>query len=146
MTETIALADRVRQLSQRARREPPAPVIIRAPAETPVHQPGSAHRPPEAMLLIVDKMYREQSAANSLSRVAPQHHNPTGEAWLPILHSRQGPWHFTAMFSNSERAHRLGRVRDWVVIHYHVDGQPAGHCTVITQRRGAHTGKRIVRA
>jgi hypothetical protein len=48
------------------------------------------------------------------------------------------------MFSNTDRAHELGRVRDWVVIYYERDGHE-GQCTVVTEFRGAMTGKRVVR-
>ena len=44
--------------------------------------------------------------------------NPEGKAWLPVLRTRFGPWHFTALFSNTERAHELHRIFDWVVIFY----------------------------
>ena len=37
---------------------------------------------------------------------------PMGEAWLPILHADRGKWHFTALFSNTARAHELDKVRD----------------------------------
>jgi hypothetical protein len=29
-------------------------------------------------------------------------------AWLPVLHSVRGTWHFTALYSNTARAHQLG--------------------------------------
>jgi hypothetical protein len=56
----------------------------------------------------------------------------------------RGGWDFTALFSNTQRAHELGRTRDWVVIYYHRDGD-AGQCTVVTARTGRLRELRIVR-
>jgi len=100
--------------------------------------------PPIALLLDVDREYREKAAADVLPRIAPKRNNPDGAAWLPILHSFQDGWHFTALFSNTDRAHELGRVRDWVVIYYERDGHE-GQCTVVTEYRGTQAGKRVVR-
>jgi hypothetical protein len=92
------------------------------------------------ILLDVDREYREKARAGSLPRIAPRRLNPEGKAWLPVLHKRVGPWHFTALFSNTIRAHEMHRVYDWVVIYFE-DGQ----YTVVTERRGTLTGKRVVR-
>ncbi|WP_292473473.1 DNA-binding protein [Mesorhizobium sp.] len=102
-------------------------------------------RPPVAMLLQVDRMYRERAAAGQLRKIAPKRFNPTGDAWLPILHARHGDWHFTALFSNTQLAHQLGKTSDWVVIYYHKDGQLDGRCTVVTVTRGPSLGQRVVR-
>jgi hypothetical protein len=104
--------------------------------------------PPEpdvALLLEVDAMYRSRAAAGTLRRIAPKRFNPTGEAWLPILHARHGDWHFTALYSNTARAHDLGRTRDWVVIYFHEGAGPEGRRTVVTETRGALAGRRVVR-
>jgi hypothetical protein len=101
-------------------------------------------RPSAALLLQVDRTYRERAAAGQLRKIAPKRFNPTGEAWLPILHARHSDWHFTALFSNSELAHRLNKTADWVVIHYNKDGQPDGRCTVVTVSRGPWVGERVV--
>ena len=96
------------------------------------------------ILLAVDQEYREKARAGSLPMIAPRRLNPEGKAWLPVLHRRYAPWHFTALFSNTERAHLLHRVYDWVVIFYEgADG--TGQATVVTERRGALTGERVVR-
>ena len=97
------------------------------------------------MLLQVDRMYRERAAAGELRKIAPRRFNPTGEAWLPILHARHGDWHFTALFSNTQLAHQLDKTSDWVVIFYHKDGQPDGRCTVVTATRGPSLGRRVIR-
>lgn len=102
-------------------------------------------RPPVSMLLQVDRMYRERASAGQLRKIAPKRFNPTGEGWLPILHARHGDWHFTALFSNSQLAHQLNKTAEWVVIHYHKDGQPDGRCTVVTVSRGPRAGERVVR-
>jgi hypothetical protein len=101
-------------------------------------------RPDVALLLEVDHEYREEAETDELPRIAPQRNNPEGAAWLPILHSYHDGWHFTALFSNTDRAHELGRVRDWVVIYWERDGQE-GQCTVVTEYRGPLTGRRVVR-
>jgi len=101
--------------------------------------------PPVAMLLDVDREYREKAAAGRLRRIAPRRFNPTGEAWLPILHTQRDDWHFTALFSNTARAHDLGKTDDWVVIYFHGDHGPELQRTVVTERRGPRRGRRVVR-
>jgi hypothetical protein len=70
--------------------------------------------------------------------------NPTREAWLPVLHTRRGQRHYTALFSNTPRAHQLGKTRDWVVLYYD-SGHGERQCTVITAERGTLKGRRLVR-
>jgi hypothetical protein len=106
-------------------------------------RPWPSHtRPPVFELLNVDREYRERAEAGQLRRIAPQRFNPTGDAWLPILHTERGPWRFTAL---SPLAHRLGRTDDWVVIFYETDDGAEGQCTVVTETRGARKGQRVVR-
>jgi hypothetical protein len=62
-----------------------------------------------------------------------------------VLHAARGPWQLTALFSNTGRAHALGRVGDWVVIHYQTDALPEGQCTIVTESRGPLAGRRVVR-
>ena len=98
---------------------------------------------PIAELLDVDREYRTAAAAGTLRTIAPRRFNPTGEAWLPILHTRRGPRRYTALFSNTARAHRAGKTRDWVVLY--VDGAGAERqYTVLTAARGPSRGCRIV--
>jgi len=97
------------------------------------------------ILLDVDREYRGKVEAGSLPKIAPRRMNPEGKAWLPVLHTRFGPWHFTALFSNTERAHDLHRIFDWVVIFYSDPEGAEGQATVVTERRGALTGRRVVR-
>ena len=103
-----------------------------------------APEPPVGDLLAVDREYRARAAAGTLPRIAPRRHNPEGRAWLPVLHTESGGRHYTALFSDTPRAHALGRTRDWVVLHY--DGAAGERqCTVVTQRAGPLRGRRVVR-
>ena len=97
------------------------------------------------LLLEVDGEYREKAHAGLLPKIAPRRFNPEGKAWLPVLHTRFGPWHFTALYSNTERAHDLHRTHDWVVIFWADEPGNEAQATVVTERRGALTGRRVVR-
>jgi len=101
--------------------------------------------PPVSLLLDADALYRAQSAAGELQRIAPKRFNPTGEAWLPIMHARRGDWHLTVLCSNTARAHELDRTHDWVVIYFQGTDGPEGRRTVVTERTGSLAGKRVVR-
>jgi hypothetical protein len=107
--------------------------------------PEPAAEPPVDILLEVDAEYRRSAAAGRLPMIAPRRFNPTREAWLPVLHAERGAWHFTALFSNTAQAHRLGRTRDWVVIYFATDRGPEGQRTVVTETKGGLAGKRVVR-
>jgi hypothetical protein len=106
---------------------------------------GGAPRPTVAQLLDVDREYRDKVAARALPLIAPRRFNPGRKAWLPVLHTQRGPWHFTALYSNTALAHRLGRMRDWVVLYYYDGDHREEHCTVVTETRGALAGERVVR-
>ena len=71
--------------------------------------PRPAFEPPVAELLDVDREYRERGGKGKLPRISPRRFNPTREAWLPVLHTHRGERHYTALFSNTARAHELGR-------------------------------------
>ena len=102
------------------------------------------HRPTVAAILEVDAEYRDKASANELRRIAPRRFNPSGEAWLPVLHTARESWYFTALYSNTARAHRLGMTRDWVVVVYELDGHE-GQCTVVTEHAGPRKSQRVVR-
>jgi Holliday junction resolvasome RuvABC DNA-binding subunit len=104
-----------------------------------------ARRPHVGLLLDIDEEYRTKAAAGRLRTITPKRFNPRGEAWLPVLHAERGGWHFTALFSNTARAHELGRTRDWVVIYYYDGEHVEAQCTVVTESRGALAGRRVVR-
>ncbi len=106
--------------------------------------PGHPAAPSVAMLLSVDREYRLRSARRELHRIAPRRFNPSGEAWLPLLSTARLPWRFTALFSNTARAHELGKTDDWVVIYGERDGQEGQH-TVVTETHGDLKGERVVR-
>jgi hypothetical protein len=106
--------------------------------------PNAADEPSVAEILDVDREYREAAARGELQTIAPRRFNPAGEAWLPILHTRRGEREYTALFSNTARAHRLGRTGDWVVI-YHDGRGGERQATVVTGTRGALQGQRVVR-
>ncbi len=112
--------------------------------QRPVAAKGGAE-PDIALLLDADRLYRSKAAAGTLRRIAPRRFNPTGEAWLPIMHARRGDWHLTLLFSNTARAHELERTRDWVVVYYHHGDGPEQRCTIVTDRKGHLHGKRVVR-
>ena len=102
--------------------------------------------PPVITLLDVDREYRQQAQQGSLSMIAPKRFNPEGRAWLPILHTHRGEWHFTLLYSNTARAHELKRTHDWVIVYFYDDDHhQEGQCTVVTETRGPLTGQRVVR-
>lgn len=106
--------------------------------------PALAAEPSVTELLDVDREYRERAAANELPTIAPRRFNPAGERWLPVMHTTRARRHYTALFSNTAMAHRVGRTRDWVVLYY---DEPDGEhqCTVVTSHQGPLTGRRVVR-
>ncbi len=107
-------------------------------------RPQNRTRRSVADLLDVDREYRELAAAGRLHQIAPRRFNPSGEAWLPILHTQRGDRHYTALFSNTARAHKLGKTGDWVILYYDGAGGER-QATVITSQFGALKGRRIVR-
>jgi hypothetical protein len=110
--------------------------------------PGSAvetaDQPPVAELLDIDREYLHLVELDRLPKISPRRFNPEGKAWLPISHAQREQRHYTALFSNTARAHELGTTRDWVVI-YRDDDADHGQWTVITSTLGKLKGKRIVR-
>jgi hypothetical protein len=141
----------------RAAAHSPGDVVNRIPARshTSLRPESSAHDgatlrlhpaqiPSVAELLSVDREYRQRARAGALRRIAPRHHNPTGDAWLPILHTARGETRYTALYSNTELAHRLGRTDDWVVLYWdRGDGEQQN--TVVTETGGPLRGRRVVR-
>lgn len=123
-------------LAGRFRRHPLVPKP-RAPSST-------TDIPDVEELLNVDEEYRRKAAADRLVRIAPRRFNPTGEAWLPILHTHRGDRHYAAMYSNTARAHELGCTKDWVVIYREGHGEE-GQWTVVTGLFGLLKGRRVVR-
>jgi hypothetical protein len=125
-------------LATRLRRRP----VLSSRGAVPA--PAAIEAPPVSELLEIDREYRESSEAGRLPRIAPKRFNPSGEAWLPILHTQRGSRHYTALYSNTARAHEVGMSRDWVVI-YRDDQDGDGQWTVVTARSGPLSGQRVVR-
>ena len=111
-----------------------------------VRRPGpeTLSEPPVSELLDVDREYLFRAVAGELPTIAPRRFNPKREAWLPILHTQRGPRHYTALFSNTARAHALDRTHDWVVLYADGD-QGERQWTVVTASAGPLRGHRIVR-
>ena len=105
--------------------------------------PG-AEQPPVEELLSIDDEFRRKAEAGRLLQVVPLRFDVTGEAWLPILHTRRGDHRYTALYSNSARAHELGTTHDWVVI-FRTRAEGGGQWTVVTSRSGKLKGRRVVR-
>jgi hypothetical protein len=111
--------------------------IRRRPAPSP-------DEPSVAELLSVDDEYRDKAATGELRMIAPRRFNPENEPWLPVLHTRRTEREYTALFSNTARAHKLGKTRDWVIV-YCDRGRDEMQYTIATGREGPLAGKRIVR-
>lgn len=113
----------------------------RVRAQAPWREIG---QPSVAQILDVDEEYRTRAAEDVLPKIAPRRFNPEHEKWLPVLHTNRGRRHYTALFSNTARAHQLNKNSDWVVIYYD-RGDGERQCTVITSTHGPLADKRIVR-
>ncbi len=100
--------------------------------------------PSVVTLLDVDAEYRRKAESGRLKTITPRRFNPEQKPFLPILHTEREGFHFTALFSNTARAHDLGKTRDWVVVYYDQDGHE-NQCTVVTEHHGPLRGKRVVR-
>ena len=113
--------------------------VRRSARATPLHD-----QPAVSEILDIDREYRRKSDQGLLPLIAPRRFNPQHQKWLPILHTRRGDAHYTAVFSNTPRAHQLNKTSDWVVIYYDGSGRER-QCTVITAMYGPLAGRRIVR-
>lgn len=82
---------------------------------------------------------------DALPTIAPHRFNPEGKSWLPVLHTRRAGWAIPALYSNTARAHELGRVRDWVVLYAEDETHHEHQYTVVTASRGSLAGQRVVR-
>lgn len=118
--------------------------LMLSPAHPHPHAGAAAQAPPVELILELDADYRHLAQDGRLPRVAPRRFNPEHKAWLPVWHAMRDGWLFTVMYSNSARAHDLGKLRDWVVVLYKSD-DGEGEATVVTEYRGAMQGRRIVR-
>jgi hypothetical protein len=122
-------------LATRFRRDPNTP---RPRPKAPAEQPDVGE------LLSIDREYREASDERRVTNIAPRRFNPTGAAWLPVMRVTRGNRHYTALFSNTARAHTTEGIHDWVIIRCEDPGHE-GQWTVITSQYGRLRGRRIVR-
>ena len=106
---------------------------------------GPIAEPPVDLILQIDRLYRKKADEGELPKISPKRFNPDGKAWLPVMHITRKKWHFTGLFSNTQRAHKLERTGDWVVIFFYDDLHHEGQHTVVTETRGSLIGKRVVR-
>lgn len=112
----------------------------RRPRPVPTDQ-----EPTVKLLLEIDHEYRSKAAMGRLPKIAPKRFNPKAEAWLPVMHASRDGWHFTAMYSNTARAHELHKTHDWVVIYFYDNEHVERQRTVVTETRGSLEGLRVVR-
>ncbi len=105
---------------------------------------GAPAKLPIGLLLALDARYRALGISGQLRRIAPRRFNPEHRAWLPLMHIEIRGWQVRVMYSNTERAHQLARVSDWVIIVAERDGQTA-RATVVTERYGVLRGRRVIR-
>jgi hypothetical protein len=117
---------------------------FRRPPRTSLKPPKPVDRATIEEILSVDGEYRQKAEADRLLRIAPRRFNPARKAWLPILRTHRGEHDYTALYSNSARAHELDGVFDWVVI-YRTAQSDGGQWTVMTSRFGPLQGRRIIR-
>jgi hypothetical protein len=143
------MLDRGRALRRRPRAAPPTAAAQGSRASAAAGGGSTAgdvdDAPSVADLLAVDRLYREGAAVDRLPKIAPRRFNPEGRAWLPVLHTRRGAWAFTALYSNTARAHELDRVHDWVVVYAEDASHHERQYTVVTAARGTLAGRRVVR-
>jgi Helix-hairpin-helix domain len=112
----------------------------------PTLQPQQTVTEPSVKLILdVDRQYRKKARDGYLPMIAPKRFNPGEKAWLPVMHVSKQGWHFTALFSNTARAHQLNRTQDWVVIYFYDDHDHESQHTVVTETHGALSGQRVVR-
>jgi putative hydrolase len=112
----------------------------------PRRRPRQALKEPEvAVLLEVDREYQDKAAQGRLPTIAPRRFNPEGQAWLPVLHTQRGVWHFTVLYSNTARAHALHHTHDWVVVYFSAHDHQERQRTIVTETHGPLLGKRVVR-
>lgn len=105
---------------------------------------GVLPQPAVATLLSIDDEYRRRIEHGRLVRVAPLRFNPDGRLWLPVMRTTRDGRRYTAMYSNTPRAHELVKTHDWVIILR--QGAPSrGPWTVVTAGRGPLEGRRVVR-
>lgn len=61
------------------------------------------------------------------------------------MHARRDDWHLPRMWSNTARAHELGKTRDWLVVYFRKGGQAEGRCMIVTETHRPLAGQRVLR-
>jgi hypothetical protein len=134
--------------SSRLSSRPVARPAVR-PADKANAQPReqTAEAPSIDLLLEVDAQYRYLARAGQLRMITPRRFNPEGKPWLPVMKLKKQGWAFNVLYSNTARAHELGKTHDWVVVYYEKVGESgySGQCTIVTETHGARQGDRVVR-
>ena len=125
-----------RRRSKAKRRQP----VIYQAKETAIQSAA----PSIELLLAVDEQYRYLAKAGQLKMVTPKRFNPEGKCWLPVMQLSKDGWDFNVLYSNTARAHELGKTDDWVVVYYEW-GNQRGQCTIVTESQGPNRGQRAVR-
>jgi len=49
------------------------------------------------------------------------------------------------MYSNTALAHKLGRIRDWVLNYFETDSYTGGQRAIVIEKQGSLKGMRVVR-
>ncbi len=159
--------ERIEQLKDTLAALPPEKVVPRQTFRVPAIVSDSRtselpieNSPAVELLLAVDAQYQYLAKAGQLRMVTPRRFNPEAKPWLPVMHLKKEGWTFKVLYSNTARAHELGKTHDWVVVNYERDaeagqpgsqqkgqqkGQQRGQCTVVTETQGAKRGQRVVR-
>ena len=122
-----------------------AAMILAALAAMPTSMrppnPNPADEPEITLLLDVDAEYREQAADGELFTIPPRHFDRDVATWLPVLHTKRGPWHLTALWSNTPRAYRHGHCDDRVAVYFHCVDRPEGRRTIVGAARRVVRGR-----
>ncbi len=120
------------------------PRVEQQPEQSEQSEQQTAKAPSVELLLEVDRQYRQLAKAGQLRMITPRRFNPDHKPWLPVMPLRKDGWAFDVLYSNTARAHELGKTDDWVVVNYARAGQE-GQCTVVTETQGVRRGQRVVR-
>jgi len=96
------------------------------------------------LLLDVDGEYRRRASDGTLKRTAAARSSADGDARVPVLHTPRENWCFTALFSNTSRAHAREAMHDWVAIYFHSDEDREAQRMVVTEGEGPLKGRRVV--
>ncbi|MGB3787259.1 MAG: helix-hairpin-helix domain-containing protein [Phormidesmis sp.] len=140
-----------RAISRETSRTIPSPSVAsrwQGPDEHQQTLEQTVDSPSIELLLEVDAHYRYLAKAGQLRMVSPRRFNPQGKPWLPVMQMKKAGWSLNALYSNTARAHELGKTHDWVVIYYEkANGEEShrGQCTIVTETHGERRGDRVVR-